>query len=54
VDGYLALAALLVYVLPQPIVVAVTYVVVRRHAPTMAKYVAIVAPSFVRPSVGPG
>ncbi|MDG4824145.1 acyltransferase family protein [Asanoa sp. WMMD1127] len=43
---YLALGALPIYVLHQPIVVAVAYGVVRWDAPILVKYVAIVAASL--------
>ncbi|GIF77947.1 acyltransferase family protein [Asanoa siamensis] len=43
---YLAVAALPLYVLHQPIVVAVAYGVVRWDAPILVKYLAIVVPSF--------
>jgi peptidoglycan/LPS O-acetylase OafA/YrhL len=45
--GYLALAALPVYVLHQPILVVVGYVVIQWDAPSIVKYLAIVAGSFV-------
>jgi glucans biosynthesis protein C len=44
--AYLAVAALPLYVLHQPIVVAVAYVVVRWDAPMIVKYLAIVAASL--------
>jgi glucan biosynthesis protein C len=43
---YLAIAALPIYVLHQPIVVAVAYGVVRWHAPIIVKYLAIVVASL--------
>jgi glucan biosynthesis protein C len=43
---YLAVAALPLYVLHQPIVVAVAYGVVRWHAPIIVKYLAIVVASL--------
>jgi peptidoglycan/LPS O-acetylase OafA/YrhL len=45
--AYLALAALPIYVLHQPILVAVGYFVIRWNAPSIVKYLAIVAGSFV-------
>ncbi|MEV0136244.1 acyltransferase family protein [Dactylosporangium sp. NPDC050688] len=47
VRAYLAVAALPMYVLHQPIVVATAYVVVRWQVPAPVKYLAIVASSFV-------
>src|SRR4029079_7338794 len=47
VYGYLALAALPVYVLHQPILVAVGDVVIQWDAPSIVKYAAIVVGSFV-------
>ncbi|MFC0530557.1 acyltransferase family protein [Phytohabitans kaempferiae] len=47
VYAYLAEAVLPLYVLHQPIVVAVAYIVVRWHMPAPVKYVVIVAVSFV-------
>ncbi|GAA4460541.1 acyltransferase family protein [Phytohabitans houttuyneae] len=44
--AYLAAAALPVYILHQPILVAVAYFVVRWHAPIPVKYTAIVVISF--------
>ncbi|MET8048533.1 acyltransferase [Streptosporangium sp. NPDC005286] len=44
--GYLAVAALPLYVLHQPIVVAVAYGVVGWHAPIVVKYLVIVAASL--------
>ncbi|WP_211264076.1 hypothetical protein [Streptosporangium amethystogenes] len=44
--GYLATAALPLYVLHQPIVVAVAYGVVGWHAPIVVKYLVIVAASL--------
>jgi peptidoglycan/LPS O-acetylase OafA/YrhL len=45
--AYLATAALPIYILHQPILVTVAYFVVRWHVPSLVKYVAIVAFSFV-------
>jgi peptidoglycan/LPS O-acetylase OafA/YrhL len=44
--GYLTLAALPLYVLHQPVVVAFAYAVVGRPAPILVKYAAIVAGSL--------
>jgi peptidoglycan/LPS O-acetylase OafA/YrhL len=44
--AYLTVAALPLYVLHQPIVVAVAYFVVRWDAPMIVKYLAIVAASL--------
>lgn len=45
--AYLGAAALPIYILHQPIVVAVAYFVVRWQAPILVKYVTIVAATFV-------
>ncbi|TKK86831.1 acyltransferase [Herbidospora galbida] len=45
-EGYLARAALFVYVVHQPVVVVAAYYVVRWQAPILVKYAAIVAVSF--------
>lgn len=47
VFAYLAAAALPLYILHQPIVVAVAYFVVRWHVPMLVAYLAIVIFSFV-------
>ncbi|WP_066361003.1 acyltransferase family protein [Herbidospora mongoliensis] len=44
--GYLATAALFVYIVHQPVVVVAAYYVVRWNAPILVKYAAIVAVSF--------
>ncbi|WP_061294895.1 acyltransferase family protein [Herbidospora cretacea] len=45
-NGYLAAAALFVYVVHQPVVVVTAYYVVRWQAPILVKYAAIVTVSF--------